>query len=221
MAETDKDPRILAAELAHGKLMDSIFAKSTVRPDLSKDKVNTILSNIESQLKSMKYSYMEQAGLAKSEMAMSILNDIKTLFEGYGKAIREGMLGLPRANCIWAINVLGNMPRRFSNTGAKPTHGIDVIAIQIRNISKSGELWVTKSSAGRTDLTIVTNIPGLDSGDGLAAALLPPAQVGGVISEAMFLGAGKIDEPAGDILDVDGLDTKEADGILYNEISKL
>ena len=219
--QTDKDPRFKVAELALAKLNSTIFSKSTVRPGLSKEATNNLLSKIESQLMAIKYCYIEPRELAASDMVMAIHESAKELYIGYKEAMDSGMGDVPRANLLWSFNILAGLSRRLKNSGEKPTHGIDIIAVTIRNINKQGELWITRSNAGEREFTIVTNMEGLAAGDCLVAALLPPAVVGGVVSQAMFLGPEKVDIEAGTLMKPEELETRDADGILYNELKSL
>ena len=219
--QTDKDPRLKVAELALAILKSAIFSKSTVRPGLSKEATNNLLSKIDSQLMAIKYCYMEPNKLADSDMIIDIHESAKQLYMGYKEAMNSGMGDVPMANLLWAFNILAGLSRRLKNSGEKPTHGIDIIAVTIRNLNKQGELWITRSNAGQREFTIVTNMSGLSAGDTLVAALLPPATVGGVVSQAMFLGSEKYDIKAGTLMKPEDLNTKEADSVLYNELKSL
>lgn len=221
MAQTDKDPRILVAQLALEKLGTALFSKSTVRPDLNRDQTQVLLSEIESQLMALKFSYLEPAEMAVSQMVSVIFDRSKELYLGYKEALASGITPLPRANILWAFTVLSGLKNRFGNSGTKSTHGIDIVAVRIRNIAKNGDLFTTKCVAGPNEFTIVTNMNGLKSGDTLAAALLPPAVVGGAVSEAMFLGSEKMKTEPGSFIDHETVKTKEADGILFNELRGL
>ncbi len=81
--QTDNDSRLKVAELALAKLNTSIFSKSTVRPGLSKEATNNLLSKIESQLMAIKYCYMEPDKLAASDMIIEIHESAKQLYLGY------------------------------------------------------------------------------------------------------------------------------------------
>jgi len=72
---------------------------------------------------------------------------------------------------------------------------------------------------GTTNYTVVTNIPGIHPGDVLAVAFLPPREVGGAVSEAMFLGPGHRSEPPGTSIGESGVDAREAAGILHEEMT--
>ena len=218
--QTDKDPRITVAELALKKLKNNIFSKSKFKIPLSRNQTNELLSNIESQIMVLKFSYMELVDLAKSDITAGIIEAVKKLYLVYRERMEKDMSELARANLLWAFRIFSGLPRRFKIKGDEPTCGIDLVAVQVRNIAKTGKLYRTRCNAGPMDITIVTNIEGLKAGDTLAAAFLPPAVVGGVVSEAMFLGAERLDEEPGSFLDHGDVDTKEADGMLVGEFGK-
>ena len=217
--QTDKDPRILVTELALKKLKSAIFTKTSVRPGLSRDETNAFLSTMDSKLMAMKYCYMEPAELASNEMTQELVNAAKEIYLAYKDSL-PGMPDMPKSTLLWCFNVFSGLARRLKNDGDSLSRGVDLVAVQIRNISKNGNLFTTHCIAGPRGFTIVTNIDGLKAGDTLAAALLPPAVVGGVVSEAMFLGGESIDAEPGTFLEHSKFNTKEADGILYNEVSK-
>ncbi len=221
MHETANDPRILTAELALQKLRDNIFSKSIVRPGLRRNETNDVLSRIESQLMALKYSYMHPRDIASSEPVRAILEDAKKLYLAYRDGIEKDYGELKRANLMWAFRTFSGLSRRFSIESELTTVGVDLVAMQVRNIAKKDRYWVTRCIAGPFDMTVVTNLSNLKAGDTLAAALLPPAAVGGIVSEAMFLGPDALDAEAGAFLDPAEVDTREADGILFAELGKL
>ena len=79
---------------------------------------------------------------------------------------------------------------------------------------------MTRVSDGEAGYRVVTNLPGLRPGDVLAAAFLPPREVGGEASEAMFLGADTRSEPPGSRLPEESVDAREAASILHQEIAR-
>ena len=217
--QTDKDYRILIAELALQRIKDNILLKSTIKPGLGKDEVNKIISTMESTIMSMKFSYQEAKDLADGEMVATLFNCAKDMYLGNKESIETGMRDKPRGNILWGFNIISGLSRRLKNQGLKPTHAVDIVAVKIRNITNATDkLYTTKVVAGPREMAVVTNIEGLAQSDTLRAALLPPVQVGGIWSEAMFLGSEKIDVESGTLLDPAELDTKEADGILVNEL---
>jgi len=218
--QTDKDPRITVAELALKRLKNNIFSKSKFKIPLSRNQTNELLSSISSQIMVLKFSYMDPVDLAKSDVTAGIIETVKKLYLVYRERMEKDMTDMARANLLWAFRVFSGLSRRFRIKGDKPTCGIDIVAVQVRNIAKTGKLYRTRCTAGPMDMTIVTNIEGLKAGDTLAAAFLPPAVVGGVVSEAMFLGGERLDKEPGAFIDCSSTDTKEADGILVGEFGK-
>lgn len=220
MHQTDRDPRITVAELASRKLENNIFSKSRFKIPLSRNETNELISSMDSQIMVLKFSYMEPADLSKSDTTASIIEMAKKLYLTYRERMEKDMPELARANLLWAFRIFSGLRRRFGNKGDKPTCGIDLVAVQVRNTAKTGKLYRTRCIAGPVDMTIVTNMEGIRAGDTLAAAFLPPVIVGGVVSEAMFLGADRVDKESGAFLDHGSVDTKEADGILVGEFGK-
>jgi len=87
-------------------------------------------------------------------------------------------------------------------------------------VTKTGSLWLTRVSDGNIEYPVVTNIPGVRTGDVLAVAFLPPREVGGTVSEAMYLGDDRRTEPPGSALNEDQVDAREATSILHDELAK-
>jgi len=218
--QTDKDPRILVAELALPVIKKYIFSKSNVRAGMRRDETNSVLSSIESQIMTLKFSYMAPAEMAKSGMTASMREDAKSIYLAYRERIEKGMPEMARASLYWAFRIFSGMARRFRLKGNKASCGIDLVAVQIRNIALSGKLFRTRCMAGPMEMTIMTNMEGLKTGDVVGAAFLPPAVVGGIVSEAMFLGSEPLTVEPGTFLDPSGTDTKEADGILISEFGR-
>ena len=62
--------------------------------------------------------------------------------------------------------------------------------------------------------------PLLRRGDVLAVAFLPPREVGGSVSEAMYLGSESRSEAPGTVLAEEAVDAREAASILHDELHK-
>ena len=97
---------------------------------------------------------------------------------------------------------------------------VDLLAVEVTNVAKTGKLWLTRVSDGETEYPVVTNLPGVAAGSVLAAAFLPPQEVGGTVSEAMFLGDERRSEDPGTILGDRAVDAREATSVLHDELSK-
>jgi predicted RNA-binding protein with EMAP domain len=125
-----------------------------------------------------------------------------------------------RAALRWCIRILGGLPERLANSGASLASGVDLVAVEVRNVTPSGPLWRTLVSDGRAEYGVMTNLPGIRRGQVLAAAFLPPREVGGVVSEAMFLGAEPRTEAPGAVLAEEEVDAREAASILHDELGR-
>ena len=69
-----------------------------------------------------------------------------------------------------------------------PLYAVDIECVRVvtvKRVEGSRSLWVTKAQ-GRLGYTIVTNIQGVRQGEVRAAAILPPRELHGYISEAMY-----------------------------------
>ena len=75
----------------------------------------------------------------------------------------------------------------------------------------------TRVTDGVSDYTVVTNMTAVEKNDKLAVAYLPPREIFGTVSEAMFLGSEKRPEDPGTLLSDDQVDTREAASILYKQ----
>ncbi|NIO13636.1 MAG: RNA-binding protein, partial [Xanthomonadales bacterium] len=63
-------------------------------------------------------------------------------------------------------------------------------------------------------------IPGVRAGEIRAVAFLPPREIGGAVSEAMYLGDDPRSETPGTVLDETQVDAREAASILHEELGR-
>jgi len=224
MHDTANDPRLLVAEHALKVLRENIFARGTYRSAFSKDQIQARLANIESQLMVLKYKYMSPAALAEgpeaaaiSKHAVDLRNSIAGMFHS------KGAETIVEAKLAWALRILDGLPGRLAradDTADPVAMGVDIVAVTIRNVLKKEAYWHTKVMEGGKEYLVVTNIEGLTSGMRLGVAILPPAIVGGHISQAMFLGRAQCTEPEGSFLKPSVDDVRDASAILFKEIGK-
>ena len=92
---------------------------------------------------------------------------------------------------------------------------MDIAVVQVKNVERGKGFLRTKVTDGVSEYAIVTNMTGVKKNDKLAAAFLPPSEVFGSISEAMFLGSQERPEAPGTYLNDDQVDAREAAAILY------
>ena len=193
---TDRNPRIIVAEIALRILSESARIRQSFRPTLSKEQINELIHNINSHIQQLKYSYLPDEELCSSELLPEIAKDADKIFNSY-KGAYYTVDGSPRkpsvqeANVIWASKLLKRFPERLKEP-FRPTieAGIDMQVVGVRNIVPIAgtKLFVSKAYNGSEDFTVVTNLTTLKAGMKVGVAFLPPAVIGGEVSEAMYLG---------------------------------
>jgi predicted RNA-binding protein with EMAP domain len=219
--DTTKDPRIAAANLACAVLKKCVRLKPTTPLKVPRDKLSELASACESAVMTLMYMYQEPETLASSEPVKNLSEAAAAIAEAYEKMISgKDDHSLLRANIRWCLRTLQGLRVRLGNSGATLASGVDLVVVQVRNVAKEGGFFKTRVTDGSADYTVVTNLTGVASNSSLAAAFLPPREVGAVVSEAMFLGSEKRTEPPGTVLNEENVDAKEAAGILYEEVVK-
>lgn len=219
--DTTKDPRIIVAQLACAVLKKCVKQKTQVQPGISRDSLTGLASACESAVMSMMYMYLEPQALASSQPMTNLSENAKAIAEAYQKLVSgkddQSML---RADIRWCLRTLKGLQDRLSNSGASLAAGVDLAVVQVRNTAKEGAFLKTRVTDGAADYTVVTNLTGIETNSRLAAAFLPPREIGGTVSEAMFLGSEKQTGDPGTILGEEQVDAKDAAGILYEEVAK-
>jgi hypothetical protein len=194
---TDKNPRLIVAEIAVRILTEASKVRvAGFRATLTKEQINEKIHTINSSIQQLKYSYLPDSELFKSELLTVIVENAEKILNSYKTAYTTDT-GKPRkitvneANVIWASKLLIGLPKRLQEP-FRPTieSGIDMQVVGIRNILpiENTKLFISRVYNGKEDFTVVTNLTNLKSGMKLGVAFLPAAVFGGEVSEAMFLG---------------------------------
>ncbi|MCD6324369.1 MAG: tRNA-binding protein [Desulfurococcales archaeon] len=87
------------------------------------------------------------------------------------------------------LQLINLKPKLALGEENKPEYAVDIVGVEIASVTKhpnASKLYVTKAGTAAFGLTIVTNIESVRKGEIRAAAILPPREFFGVISEAMF-----------------------------------
>lgn len=219
--DTSKDPRILVAQRACALLRQSLQQKTHVKLSVGKEKLLEMASSLESAVMTLMYSYQEPAEVASSEPMQQIVEAARSMGDALSPVLASSAPSLLlKANLRWCLRTLTGLPDRFGAPAGSLAAGVDMRAVVVRNVTKTGSLWLTRVSDGNVEYPVVTNIPGVRTGDVLAAAFLPPREVGGTVSEAMYLGDDRRMESPGSILTEDQVDAREATSILHDELAK-
>jgi predicted RNA-binding protein with EMAP domain len=216
--DTTKDPRIIVANLACALLKKSVKLKPVVQLKISRDRLTASAAACESAVMTLMYIYQEPENLASSEQLTNLAKATDTIAEAYEKLISsKDDHSLLRANIRWCLRILNGLGDRFSNSGATMAAGVDLVVVQVRNMAKQGNFLKTIVTDRDNNYTIVTNLTNIETDSKLAVAFLPPREIGGTISEAMFLSSEKRTEDPGTVLSEEQVDAKEAAAILFKE----
>ncbi len=219
--DTTKDPRIIVAHLACALLKKCVKQKPVVQVKFSRDKLSELASACDSAVMTLMYMYQEPETLAASEPLTNLSRAVKAIAEAYEKLVSlKDDRSILRANVRWCLRTLSGLQDRLNNSGTNLAAGVDLVVVQVRNVVKTGNFSKTRVTDGAAGYTVVTNLTDVETNSKLAAAFLPPREIGDTVSEAMFLGSGKRTEDTGTVLGEEQVDAKEAAAILYEEAAK-
>jgi len=192
VVDTARDYRILVAEHALGLLERRVKGWGMPWP-LNKGRALELLESSRKALLRVKYSFLPADMLVASEDLASLVSNARELAglvlppQGF-QVPRDARVRLALAEMRWALSILLGLPQRFKlGEENHPEYAIDVVGVEVTRVEPLTEkLKTTRASAGSFALTIVTNIPTIKVGEVRAAALLPPVEFHGVVSEAMY-----------------------------------
>jgi len=222
----DTDSRIV---LATGivKYFTDLVQNKKIPLSLNRQKILTRLSEINSKLMVLKWSYkpLEQVLLSKELRAIEIY--AKEIFDELPENWQEmlnsrGLEGRRSvANLLFLRNFFYTMRERmkegFSDDFADT---IDILCGEILSIEKiDAKNWKCLVTDGKARYNVVTNIANLRKGDIVPIAKLPPEIIYGVLSEGMFMGSSDgikkfTSEDVGKRPELEDKDLGQARGIL-------
>lgn len=219
--QTDKLPQIIVAEYAVHKLKDQFKFKLGFRPSRSKDDLEEILRKCEAALMTLKYSYLSLKDLHEHKDVILIQKMAQELREAINPALQTPSTHkLSYAILNWGVQLLEGFQNRLQKEGFEIGVGIDIKAVRIRNVQKIGEFVKARVSDSQGEYTVMTNLTTIKPNLKLAVSFLPPTEVAGEISEAMFLGLEERIEPVGSFLNPKEFDLKDINAILFKLIKK-
>jgi predicted RNA-binding protein with EMAP domain len=214
--DTTNDPRIQVAQMACNLLKKAVKLKPGVSLRISRDKVTELAAKCDSAMMALTYAYQDPKTLSASDFMKTLLETLDLLNEAYAPLVEKKDDGtMLRANVRWCLRTLNGLKGRLANAGKTLSSGVDLVVVKVKNVERGENLLRTKVTDGTSDYTVVTNMMGVKNDDMLAVAFLPPREVGGTVSEAMFLGDQARAEEPGTLLDEDEVDAREAAAILY------
>jgi len=199
--DTAKDSRLLVLEDALRRLNEMVGNRK-LKFHVDYSKLGSILQQAGSQIYEVKYSYVPSPKVAELEATQKIVEAIaefrRVLEEaietsGYKPSTVKETLGL--TEIFYAFRIVEKLTQKLQEYDDEPAYAVDIIAVelsQIQAIPESKNLTECRCTDGSRIWKIVTNIQGLKAGTKLACAVLPPIEMIGVVSEAMFLGGAPL-----------------------------
>ncbi|MFW9974958.1 MAG: hypothetical protein ACFFDQ_06825 [Candidatus Thorarchaeota archaeon] len=217
--DTAKDARLLVLEDALRRLHETVGnRKLKIHVDYSR--LAQSLQQAGSLIYEVKYSYVPAPKVAEMDATRNIVESIaefRNIIEdaiktsGYKPSTVNESLSL--SDVFYAFRIVEGLIKKLQEYDDEPAYAVDILAVEVSQIQKvpnSKNLTECRCTDGSKIWKIVTNIQGIKTGTILACAVLPPIEMMGIISEAMFLGGvplpedtvlGQLTNPSTSILD--------------------
>ncbi|MHA2140205.1 MAG: hypothetical protein ACXADC_06005 [Candidatus Thorarchaeota archaeon] len=203
--DTAKDARVLVLEDALRRL-NEIVSNRKLRMHIEYSKLASALKTAGSLLYEVKYSYIDAKSLAEHEATRNLLRAISEFSELFRGAVKSQAYKpqsvserMALTEVQYALSIVEGFERRLHDANDDPAHAIDILSVEVsqtKAVEGSNNLTECRCTDGSRIWTIVTNIPGILGGMKLSCAVLPPANMMGIVSEAMFLGGEPLPETA-------------------------
>ncbi|MHA2165136.1 MAG: hypothetical protein ACXAAT_04660 [Candidatus Hodarchaeales archaeon] len=213
---SDKFPPFLIVELALKVLRKTFLTKLGFRPSLSKNEIETVLKSIESSIMILKYSYLSLDDLLSHEELKNICSNGELLLESLKPAAKAQSTHQQSLTLLnWGVLIFIGLARRVKVANDQLGSGVDLKVLRVRSVQKQGSLLLTRAYDDKQAYTIMTNMLNLQSNCNLAAAFLPPREIGGQLSDAMYLGNEEYEEEAGALLNPVDVNLRDVNAILH------
>ncbi len=215
--DTAKDARILLVEDALNRML-AVVKQRRLKTYLDYAALAAALNDAHGALYEVKYSYADAEQVLNLPATTRVVAAAEAVAKAVGDAMNSGYKPgstgekLALAELNYGTRIITGFPRRLRNGSDDPGMATDIIAVETTQVSEvkgSENLLECRCTDGSRIWTVVTNIREVRPNMTLAAAVLPPAEFMGVISEAMFLSKnvlpegtalGVIEQPTPDIL---------------------
>ncbi|MHA2397093.1 MAG: hypothetical protein ACXAC0_10345 [Candidatus Thorarchaeota archaeon] len=199
--DTAKDARLLVLEDALRRLNEMVGNRK-LKLHVDYSKLGTTLQQAGSLIYEVKYSYVPAPKVAELEALQKIVEsvaDFRSIIEesikiaGYKPTTLNETLCL--ADVFYAFRIAESLIPKLQEFDDEPAHAVDILAVEVSHtqaVPDSKNLTECRCTDGSRIWKIVTNILGIETGSKLACAVLPPVEMMGVVSEAMFLGGDSL-----------------------------
>ena len=191
MSDTSRDYRILMALHAVDLLERRVRQWGMPWPVKRQAALQEVAEARKALLRA-RYSFLPARMLAESQEVARVGEAADRLIAMLVPQQRPRLTGgqaLAFAEIRWALAILkGLRSRLLLGDENRPEYAVDIVGVEVVRVEpiRGTRLYATRASAGSVAFTIVTNIEGIRQGEVRAAAVLPPQEFSGVISEAMY-----------------------------------
>ena len=194
--DTAKDARILVLEDALGRL-NEIIGTRKLRMHVKYSSLVEAIKIAGSLFYEVKYSYLDSHSLASlpaTEKMVSAIDQFAALFRtaidssGYKPSSAKADHTL--ADVLYSLRIIQGFQERLRKYDEDPAHAVDILVVEITQtepVEDSKNLIACRCTDGSRIWNIVTNLKNVKPGVKLTCAVLPPVEMMGIVSEAMFL----------------------------------
>jgi predicted RNA-binding protein with EMAP domain len=201
--DTAKDARILILEDALRRLHEMVGNRK-LKLHVDYSKLGTILQQAGSLIYEVKYSYVPAPKVAELDATKKIVEyvaEFRSILEEAVKTSGYKPTSLNESLCLtdvfYAFRIAETLILKLQDFDDEPANAVDILAVEIsqtHTVPDSKNLTECRCTDGSRIWRIVTNIQGVKSGSKLACAVLPPVEMMGIVSEAMFLEGDSLPE---------------------------
>lgn len=201
--DTAKDARVLVLEDALRRL-NEIVGNRKLRMHIEYSKLADALKIAGTLLYEVKYSYVDAKALVELEATRNLVGAIVEFADLLSDAVESQAYKPQSVNeemafteAQYSLAIVKGFERRLLRADDDPAQAIDILAVEIsqtKAVEGSAKLTECRCTDGSRIWTIVTNIADVEAGVKLPCAVLPPAEMMGKVSEAMFLSGAPLSE---------------------------
>ncbi|NHJ31649.1 MAG: hypothetical protein FK732_02190 [Asgard group archaeon] len=198
MVGIDSDSRLIIAE-GMVKQFTDLIQNRKIPLTLNRQKILTRLSEINSKLKALKWSYKPLEQVLHSKDLRDIEINAKEIFDSFPEKWEDRLTsqGFEGKNSVAVLTYIKNF---FYSIRERITKGfsddfadaIEIFCGEIIGIEAIDSAnWKCIVADGHARYNVVTNIPEIKKGEIVPIAKIPPQVVHGILSEGMFAGSSK------------------------------
>ena len=201
--DTAKDARILVLEDALRRLTE-IVNNRKLKFHVDYSKLGDSIKTAGSLMYEVKYSYQTASQLAELEPTTNLVGAISNFGSHFNEAVKTTSFSpktpkeqLVLAEVRYSLRIVEGIKKRLADFDEDPAFAIDILAVQVTQLQAvegSENLLVCRCTDGSRIWPIVTNLKDVKKDSILACGILPPVDMMGVVSEAMFLGGEPLPE---------------------------